>query len=249
MATTRCIAVVDLPEPPFSLPVTMTWAMRGRVSGAAGLLGGGARGGGGRSAGRRRPVGETRRARRRGGREMRPSEGGARGGASRASELEAAELLVEARDAAAGVHQAGAAARPGGMDGGVDVEGDAVALGPVGGLHRDGRPVDELHLDEVIVGMDVLLHGSILCSGPVGAGRRGGEIKTSCRRRRNRGGRAARIARIAGGGKRRPTGRPASGPCRRSLRGHRPDAGRWPRRDLRHGPLAAYAGSAPRRTL
>src|SRR5215475_8827255 len=30
-ATATCIAIVDLPEPPFSLPQTITWALRRRA--------------------------------------------------------------------------------------------------------------------------------------------------------------------------------------------------------------------------
>jgi hypothetical protein len=42
-ATTMCMAVVDLPEPPFSLPITSTWARPGaRGAWACAMLGLGA---------------------------------------------------------------------------------------------------------------------------------------------------------------------------------------------------------------
>src|SRR3954463_14925457 len=74
------------------------------------------------------------------------------------AEGEAAEALVEARDLAARIEDAGVAAGPGRMDLRIDVELERVALLAPGGAGLEGGAVGHLHLDHVIIGMGVGLH-------------------------------------------------------------------------------------------
>src|SRR6185312_778895 len=68
------------------------------------------------------------------------------------------ELLVEARQAAAAVHQLLLAAGPGRMRGGVDVQRDLLARRAIGGARLVGRAVVQRDLDEVIIRVDTLFH-------------------------------------------------------------------------------------------
>jgi len=67
---------------------------------------------------------------------------------------ETGELLVEAREAAAAVHQLLLAAGPGRMGAGVDVEGDLLARRAIGGARLVSGAVVQLNFDKVIIGMD-----------------------------------------------------------------------------------------------
>ena len=67
------------------------------------------------------------------------------------------ELLLEARQAAAAIDQMLAAAGPGRMRLGVDVEGERVALLAVGRVGLKLSPVGHQDLDHVIVGMEIVL--------------------------------------------------------------------------------------------
>src|SRR5262245_34866585 len=73
----------------------------------------------------------------------------------------ALELLLEARETAAAVHELLVAAGPGRVSLGVDVEGERVALLAVGRVGLELGAVRHHHLDEVVVGMKIfgLLHG------------------------------------------------------------------------------------------
>src|SRR5438093_11600326 len=77
------------------------------------------------------------------------------------AEGEPAKALVEAGDVAAAVEHACAAARPGRMDLGVDVELQGVAFLAPGGAGLEGGAVGHLHLDHVIIGMGVALHRQV----------------------------------------------------------------------------------------
>src|SRR6202000_1537913 len=72
---------------------------------------------------------------------------------------EARELLVEARETAAAVHQLLLAAAPCGVSCEVDVEGQLLAGLAPGSAGLVGRAVVQTDVDEVIVGMDALFHG------------------------------------------------------------------------------------------
>src|SRR5262245_42727445 len=78
--------------------------------------------------------------------------------ASLLAERQSAEALVEARHLAARVEHARIAARPGRMDLGIDVELQRVAFLAPGGARLEHGAVGHLHLDHVVIGMDVGLH-------------------------------------------------------------------------------------------
>ena len=80
------------------------------------------------------------------------------------------ELLVEAGQPAAAVHQLLLAAGPGRVGGGVDVERDLLARLAIGGAGLIGRAVVQLNVDEMIGGMDALFHGNGLFRLPEAAG-------------------------------------------------------------------------------
>ena len=69
------------------------------------------------------------------------------------------KALVEARQAAATVDQLLLAAGPGRMGGGIDVEGEFVALRTPGRTGLLGRAVIERHFDKVVAGVNTLFHG------------------------------------------------------------------------------------------
>src|SRR6056297_1716694 len=82
------------------------------------------------------------------------------------SETEAGVLVLELRDAAAGIGQARAATGPGRVDRRVHVERQGVALVPPGRTHGDHRAIGHLDFDEVVIGMEVFFHrSSSLCRG------------------------------------------------------------------------------------
>src|SRR5690349_23863941 len=72
---------------------------------------------------------------------------------------EACELLVEAREAAAAIHQLLLTAGPGGMRCRIDVERELLAGRAPGRAGLVGRAVVETDFDEMIVGVDALFHG------------------------------------------------------------------------------------------
>src|SRR5690606_35277820 len=74
-------------------------------------------------------------------------------------ERQAAETLVELSDAAALIDLA-LTARPSRVAGGVDVQRHRVAFAAPGGARFEHGAVGHLHLDRVVVGMNIGLHGS-----------------------------------------------------------------------------------------
>src|SRR6516164_3637308 len=72
------------------------------------------------------------------------------------------EALVEARHLAARVEQVRLATGPGGVNRGIDVELERVALAAIGRTGLIGGAVGQLHRDPMIIGMDFFLH--VLCS-------------------------------------------------------------------------------------
>src|ERR1044072_6721512 len=75
---------------------------------------------------------------------------------------EPAELLLEAREAPAAVHQVLLAAGPGRVRLRVDVEMQRVALLAPGGAGGEFRAVGHLDRDGVVVGMDIGFHRAVL---------------------------------------------------------------------------------------
>src|SRR5215831_4525621 len=71
----------------------------------------------------------------------------------------ASELLVEARQTPAAVHQLLLAAGPGRVRGGVDVERHLLSRRAIGGARPVGGAVVQLNFDKVIVGVNALFHG------------------------------------------------------------------------------------------
>src|SRR5690554_194452 len=140
-AVEMCMDVVDLPEPPFSLPTTMMCATCQTLSES-------------KSA----PVRPARLIHilwfaRRKARQRAFA-------ACVASEPEAGVLVLELRHAASGVHQAGAATGPGGVDGRIDVERERVSFLAPGRFHLHHGAIGHLDIDDVVIGMDVCFHRS-----------------------------------------------------------------------------------------
>src|SRR4051794_37712355 len=83
------------------------------------------------------------------------------GVASALAEAQTAETLVEARNLTALVEELRLAAGPGRMDGRIDVELQRVAFLAPGGAGFEHGAVGHLHLDQVIIGVNILLHLAI----------------------------------------------------------------------------------------
>ena len=84
-------------------------------------------------------------------------------GTPRCRSEETFELLLEARETAATVHQALVAAGPGGMRRRIDIERERVTLGAVGRLRDVVGAVGHDHLALVVVRVQIsgLLHGAV----------------------------------------------------------------------------------------
>src|SRR6056297_63581 len=125
------------------------------------------------------------------------------------SETEALVFLLELRHAAALVHQARAAAGPGGVHRRIDVERERVALRAPGGAHLNHVAIGHLDVDDVVIGMDILFH----LEGSLTLRRRIWDRILACRwcpRRSGRTCRGVRAGNRASRGARGRDGRPRS---------------------------------------